>query len=76
MSSVTSPSLEEIISKGYASSVMMRSPFLLLRELKMLEEEGLLPSRAWLVCSGKQQKPWGVGAGGGRYPRETRHAES
>lgn len=38
MSSVIPPSLEKIISKGYASSVMMRSPFLLLRELKMVKE--------------------------------------
>lgn len=54
MSSVISPSLEEILSKGYALSVMMRSPFLLLRELKM--GRSLLPSRAWQISSSKQQK--------------------
>lgn len=51
MSSVIPPSLEEMmIIKGYAL------PFLLLRELKIVEEGGLLPSRAWQRSSSKQQK--------------------
>lgn len=45
MSSVIHPSCEEVISKGYVSFIVMRSPFQLLREMK-LEEECLLPLRA------------------------------
>lgn len=43
MSSVIPPSLEEIISRGCTSSIMMTSPFLLLRELKMVKEEVCFP---------------------------------
>lgn len=70
MSSVIRPSLEEIISKGYASSVMMRSPSLLLRELKMVEEKCLLPSRAWQISYSKNK------GGGKRYASESKQALS
>lgn len=49
MSSVIHRSCEKVISKGYASFVVMRSPFQLPGEMQLVGEECLPPSRAWQI---------------------------